>query len=67
MSEDYIRNNFEDIKKYACIIEKRIDDSDLTKESLIEGNANILEAARKHKVNYLLIDDKYDIDVSKLK
>ncbi|MBQ8410354.1 MAG: adenylate kinase, partial [Ruminiclostridium sp.] len=36
MSEKYIRNNFSDIKKYADVIEKRLDDGDCTLESVIE-------------------------------
>lgn len=63
MSEDYIRNNFEDIKKYASIIETRLDDSDLTMESLIKENKNILENVKKHKLNYLFIDEKYDVNI----
>ena len=42
MSEDYIRNNFSDIKKYANVIEKRLDDESCTLDSVIEDNAKIL-------------------------
>lgn len=63
MSEKYIRNHFDDMKKYANIIENRLDDSDFTIESAIHENAKILELAKKHKANYILIDDKYEIDI----
>ena len=63
MSENYIRNHFADIKKYASVIEKRLDDSYCTMDSVIEDNAQVLNQAQKHKVNYLLIDKKYDIDI----
>ena len=63
MSENYIRNNFDNIKKYANVIESRLDDSDLTIESAINENARISELAEKHKVNYILIDDKYEINI----
>lgn len=66
MSEKYIRNNFADIKKYAGVIEERMDDSYCTLESVLEDNKGVLASAQKHKVNYLLIDDKYKIDIELL-
>lgn len=63
-SEDYIKNHFEDIRKYADIIEKRLDDSYCTMESLLRDNAEFLTLAQKHKVNYILINDKYEVDFS---
>ena len=63
MSEEYIKNHFDDIKKYANIIENRLDDSDFTIESSIKENTQILELAEKHNANYILIDDKYEIDI----
>lgn len=63
MSENYIRNHFADIKKYASVIENRIDDKWCTMESVLLDNAQVLELAQKHKVNYLLIDDEYEIDI----
>lgn len=63
MSEKYIRNHFSDIKKYADVIEKRLDDGDCTLESVVEDNREFLRLAVEHNVNYLLIDDEYKIDV----
>lgn len=63
MSENYIRNHFADIKKYASVIENRMDDEWCTMESVLSDNAQVLELAQKHKVNYLLVDDKYEIDI----
>lgn len=63
MSETYIRKHFADIKKYANIIENRLDDEECTMETVLADNAQVLELARKHKVNYWLIDDRYEIDV----
>ena len=63
MSENYIRNHFNDIKKYANIIENRLDDEWCTLESALTDNAQVLKLAQKHKVNYILIDDKYEIDI----
>ena len=63
MSENYIKNHFVDIKKYASVIENRMDDEWCTMESVLLYNAHMLELAQKHKVNYLLVDDKYEIDI----
>ena len=63
MSADYIRNHFTDIKKYANVIEKRLDDEGCNLESVLEDNAEILKLARIHNVNYILIDDKYEISI----
>ncbi len=62
MSENYIRSHFEDIRKYANIIENRLDDSDCTLESLLRDNAQTLALAKAHKVEYLLIDRGYEAD-----
>ncbi len=62
MSEHYIRNHFEDIKKFANVIEIRLDD-DLTIDSLLEDNAQILNECKKHNVNYILIEEHYEIDI----
>ena len=62
MSEEYIKNHFADIKTYANVIEARIDD-DCTIESVLADNAQFLTLAQKHNVNYILIEDKYEIDV----
>lgn len=61
LSENYIRNHFSDIKKYASIIEKRIDDSWCTLETTLEDNANTLKLAQAHGVNYILIEDEYEV------
>ncbi len=66
MSADYIRNHFGDIKRYANIIEKRLDDEWCTLESVLEDNAKMLNFAQKYEVNYILIDDKYEIDIDAL-
>ncbi len=63
LSESYIKNHFADIKKYASVIENRLDDEGCTVESVLEDNARYLELAQKHKANYILIDDKYEIDI----
>lgn len=62
MSEDYIKNNFNIIKNHANVIEKRIAD-DYTIESALADNAKVLSEAKRHNVNYILIDNDYNIDI----
>lgn len=64
MSESYIRSHFTDIKKYASIIENRLDDKWCTLENVLEENSRVLKLAQNHNVNYVLIDDKYEIDIN---
>ena len=63
MSKNYIKNNFASIKKYASVIESRLDDAWRTLESALEDNAQFLELAQKYGVNYIVIDDKYEINI----
>ena len=63
MSEGYIRNHFIDIKKYANVIENRLDDEGCTMDSVLADNAEIHDLALKYKVNYILIEDKYEINI----
>ena len=63
MSENYIKNHFSDIKKYANVVENRLDDVWCTLESVLEDNAEILSLVAKYKVNYVLIDDKYEVEI----
>ena len=62
MSEEYAKNHFDDIVRYANIIENRVCD-DVTPESILGDNAEVLRQAKAHGVNYMLIDDKYDVDI----
>ena len=63
MSENYIKNHFNNIKKYASAIESRLDDEWCTMESVLEDNAQFLKLEKKYNVKYVLIDDKYKIDI----
>lgn len=64
MSDNYINNHFDSIKSYACVVENRLDDSWCTKESVFVDNRKMLELAKKHKQDYILIDDKYDFEIN---
>ncbi len=63
MSQNYIKNHYKDITKYASVIENRLNDEDYTMESAIEENSLILELAEKHNVHYILIDDEYSVNI----
>lgn len=59
MSEKYIREHFADIKKFASVIEERLDDSDCTLESVLRDNAEMLRECEKHGAKYVLIEGEY--------
>ena len=62
MSENYIKNHFEDIMNYASVIENRLND-DCTTDNLLQDNMQLLELCKKHNANYVLIDNEYKIDI----
>ena len=66
MTEAYIRNHFADIKKYANVIESRLDDEGCTMEGVLADNGEVWALARKHGVNCIRIEDQYEIDVENL-
>ena len=63
MSKKYITNHFSDIKQYASVVENRGNDEDCTIETVISDNAGILEQCKNYSVNYILIDDRYQLDI----
>ena len=63
MTEEYIERHFDDIKKYANVVENRLDDTWCTLESVLEDNAEMLALAQRHDVNYILIQDEYEINI----
>lgn len=63
MSSNYITNHFSDIKRYASVVENRGEDEDCTIETVLRDNAETLKQCQEYKVNYILIDDEYKIDI----
>ena len=63
MSPEYIQKHFSDIQTYANVIERRLDDSDCTKEALLRDNARMLELAEKYGVEYIWIREPYCVEV----
>ena len=62
MSENYIKNHFDDIKRHANVIEKRLDD-DCTLESVLQDNKKAFSLVKKNNVNYILIENEYEVDI----
>ena len=65
MTENYINKKFGDIKKYADVIEKRLDD-DVSKDELIKENNENLKECKKYGLKYVLIDSGYFDDTEDL-
>lgn len=63
MSERYIKNHFDSIKKYANVIESRLDDEGCTMERTLEENEYFLKLTQRYHVNTIVIDDNYEIDI----
>ena len=59
MSENYIQRHFDNIKKYANIVEKRVNDSYLTKELLLRENAKYARFCREAACTPIVIFDNY--------
>lgn len=63
MTEKYIKNKYNDIKKYENIIECRKIQEDINIKKLIEDNKYNLKMCKKYKNDYILITDNYDVDI----
>ena len=56
-------NHLADIKRYANVIEERIDDEYCTLKSVLADNAMVLAQSKKNNVNIVLIDGEFNIDI----
>ena len=65
MTRAYIESHFEDIRNHGNAIEQRLDDSDLSKDMLIQENERNLRLCRGNKCEYILLNDHYDINLEK--
>ena len=63
MTEEYINSYYNDIQKYSNIIENRVCDDNIDKEALIKENQYNLEMSKKYNNRYILIDDKYEVNL----
>lgn len=62
MTKGYIQDHFNDIKIYANVIEKRLDDSYCTYDNLIKENEYNKRMCSRYGHKIVLIDKDYDID-----
>ena len=62
MTEEYIREHFEDICVHANDVEKRLED-DLDMEEMIRDNQENLRRCEEYGCEYILIQDSYDVEV----
>ena len=62
MSEDYIKNHFEEIKNFANAIENRLDD-EVDVEAVIADNKKNLALAKEYGLDYILIDKEYNVEI----
>ena len=63
MSEKYIKTHFDDIRRFANVIEDRGDDADCTLEVVLRDNAQVLAQCIRHGTAYILIDEAYQINI----
>ena len=61
MSVTYIEKCFGEIRKFASVIEQRLDDSGLDKEALMAENQYNLDQCLARKLPYILIDGEYSL------
>ena len=64
MSDKYIETHFDNITKYADVIENRGDDEGFTQEVMYKNNARMREQCQEYGVEYLLIDEDYSVDIA---
>ena len=62
MTENYIRNDFDNIVKHENAVEKRLFDS-VDMEELIAENKRNLSLCEKYGENVILIDNEYKVDI----
>lgn len=63
MSEKYIENHFEDIRKFASVIENRGDDEDCTLDMVRRDNAQMLRRCIRYGAEYIFIDEEYEVEI----
>ena len=66
LTERYIRDHFDDIKRYASTIESRLDDSDCTVETVLEDNRHFAERAAAHRLDCVQIEEDYEKTIAQI-
>ena len=60
-SKQYIETHFDDIVRFGCVIESRLDDSSLNQQELIQENEENLALCQDNGCSYMLIEGQYDL------
>ena len=63
MSDKYIENHFDNISRFASVIEDRGDDEGWTIETAHRENAQMPEQCIRRRAEYILIDEEYQVDI----
>lgn len=63
MSDQYIENHFDEIRKFASVIEERGDDEDCTLEMVRRDNAQMLEQCKRYGAEYIYIENEYPVTI----
>ena len=61
MSRDYIQEHFDEIRKFANVIEQRLNDEACTLENVLADNENVQKLCEEHQLKYILIEDAYEV------
>ena len=64
MTRRYITEHFDDIRRFASVIEDRREDEGCTEDFLLWDNERRLRLCREHGYPYLLIDGTYHAEIS---
>lgn len=63
MTRRYITEHFDDIRRFASVIEDRREDEGCTEDFLLWDNERRLRLCREHGYPCILIDEAYQVDV----
>ena len=63
MTENYIRSHADVIRRYGSVIENRGDESDFDPAEFLEEHRENLRLCKKHGLDYILIDETYNVDI----
>lgn len=61
MSEAYIEGHFDAVLSHASDVEQRLDDSDCTRQLLLEENARSIAKCREYGLDVYVIDSEYSL------
>ncbi len=62
LSENYIERHYDDILRFADVIERRLTALESSREELCRENRRSLELCQAYGCDYILIDDHYEVN-----